>query len=791
MNRYFYLSYIFLFVLLSGALKAQSNISGYTKDGAGSEVELVNVVLLQLPDSMEAGVTISDSLGWYQFKNVKHGDYVIAALQLGYEKMISKPIAIKDSVEVVYDFMLVSEYKDATAITVTGQRQVIRQEADKMVVSVENMLATSGLSAIDVLRRSPGVSVDKDGGITLKGKTGVLVMLDDRPLYMTAEQAGNLLKAIPSDQIKEIEIITTPSAKYDAAGNAGIINIRLKKGAYEGFNGTANVSYGQGVYHKFTTGVNATYKKKKISLNAGYQYNNRIEIEEDYIDRTYLNTSSAFSKLNSYTYYRAPRENHVITLGSAYNFTDRTSASLDFIGSYAEYGWDGTGNSSLYKKNGNIHNSYITTDFGAYLESNYNTNVGLQHKLDTNGTTISASANYNRYTGISNKKFEIQNYDSLHQNEGNAFLYIFRDPSYTNQYSVKTDFTGKIRKKVKIESGLKILVTDKYNPSNILITQGGATTDASNSFAYKEGIYMGYVTLNRAIGKKWKAQAGLRMEHTEINGVQKQLDTSFTRSYTNLFPSGNLTLQATEKTSYTVLYSRRIQRPSSFELNPVLAITDPYTSWGGNPYVQPEYTDVLELSQSLFSGSVVTTLNYSNTHQPMAWVVVTDTSTLQTVTQPRNLQQRENMGVSVAVNMPLSKWWTTSLYAYAYNNHLVGNLGYGTVDQRQFAWNANATQTFTLSKKMTAEVSGYYTSSTLYGLRTIQPRGQLNFAVQRKIMASKATVKLTVNDVFRTNVWNSSSNIDSVYTKTGGWWQDSRTVMVSFSYKFGNVVNRL
>jgi iron complex outermembrane receptor protein len=790
MSRHFYLSFIFLFVVLPSILRAQSNISGYTKDGAGMAIELTNVVLLQLPDSMEAAVTLSDSLGWYKFENVKQGEYVVIGLQLGFKKTISQSISVNDAIEVSCHLIMISEFKDATEITVTGQRQVVRQESDKMVVSVENMLATSGLSAIDVLKRSPGISVDKDGSITLKGKAGVLIMLDDRPLYMTAEQAGNLLKAIPSDQIKEIEIITSPSAKYDASGNAGIINIKLKKGAYEGFNGTANISYGQGVYHKFTSGINCTYKKKKVSLNGGYQYNNKMELEEDYIDRTYLSSASEFSKLTSYTYYRAPRENHTVTLSGAYNFTDRTSASLDFIGAYGEYGWDGTGYSALYKKNQNINNSYTTTDYGAYLESNYNTNVGLQHKLDTNGTMISISANYNRYSAISNKRFEIQNYDSLNENDGNRFLYIFRDPSYNNQYSAKADFSGKIKKKVKVESGLKVLVTDKYNPAIISITQSGTTTDASNSFAYKDGIYMGYVTFNSSIGKKWKAQAGLRAEHTEINGVQKQLDTSFTRHYTNFFPSGNLTFNATEKTSYTVLYSRRIQRPSPFELNPVLAITDPYTSWGGNPYLQPEYTDVTELSQSLFSGSVVTTVNYSNTTQPIAWVVVTDTTTLKTVTQPKNLQQRENMGISVAVNMPVTKWWTTSFYAYFYSNHLVGNLGYGSVDQRQFAWNANATQTFTLSKKMTAEVSGFFNSSALYGLRTVQPRGQINLALQRKVMAGKATVKIAVNDVFWSNVWLSSSNIDNVYTQTGGWW-DNRTVMLSFSYKFGNVVNRL
>ncbi|MDF2456139.1 MAG: putative TonB-dependent receptor, partial [Cytophagaceae bacterium] len=775
MTRHFYLIFIFWVLSLPSVSMAQSTISGFVKDDAGLTVELVNVVLLQLPDSTEAAVAFSDSLGAYTFENVKPNDYVLVAMQLGYEKIISKSFTIDDSSTVEFHFTLVSEEKDRTEITVTGKRPVVRQEADKMVVSVENMLATSGLSAIDVLKRSPGISVDKDGAITLRGKTGVLILLDDRPLYMTAEQAGNLLKAIPSDQIKEIEIITTPSAKYDAAGNAGIINIRLKKGAYEGFNGSTNISYGQGRYHKFTAGVNSTYKKNKVTLNGGYQYNNKLELEEDYIDRMYQSPTSEFSKLHSYTYYRAPRENHTLTLSGSYNFTERTSVSLDLIGSYGEYGWDGTGSSYLYKKNGNINNSYFTTDYGSYGESNINTSLGFNHKLDTNGTVISGTANYNRYTGISNKRFEIQNYDSLYVNDGDPFLYIFRDPSYNNQYSVKADFTGKAVKSIKVEAGLKAMITDKSNPAHITITQNGIPADSSNSFDYKDGIYAGYLTLNRSFGKKWKAQAGLRVEHTEINGIQKQLDTSFTRSYTDLFPSGNLTYNATDKMSYTILYSRRIQRPNPWELNPVLAITDPYTAWGGNAYLQPEYTDNVELSQSLFSGYVVTTVNYSYTKQPITWVVVTDTATLQTLTQPRNLEKRDNMGVSIAVNMPITKWWTTSCYALFYQNRFVGDMGSGDIEQKQTAWNANTTQTFTLSKKTTAEISGFYNSTSLYGLRRVAPRMQLNLAVQKKIMANKATLKLAVNDVFWTNVWYTNSTIDNVYTETGGWW-DNRTV---------------
>ncbi|MDB5273876.1 MAG: putative TonB-dependent receptor, partial [Chitinophagaceae bacterium] len=643
---------------------------------------------------------------------------------------------------------------------------------------------------VDVLKRSPGVTIDKDGGIILKGKTGVLVMLDDKPLYMTAEQVGNLLKAIPSDQIKEIEIITSPSAKYDAAGTAGIINIKLKKGAYEGFNGTATISYGQGVYHKTNAGVNVSYKKKKISLGGGYQYNNKINLFNQNSSRVYNDPSSSLSQLHADQHYRSPQETHSITFNSGYDLSDKTSVSLDFIGSYNEYGWDGATHATSYAQDNSVQSSYASTDYGAYIENNYNTNVGIKHKLDTNGTVISGSVNYTRFKGVSNKRFETQNFDSLYQNDGNPFLYIFRDPSHSNQYSVKVDFSGKLFKTIKLEAGGKLIHTDKSNPADITITQNHLASDASNPFNYQEGIYAAYTTLNRKLGEKWKAQIGVRMEHTDIKGVQTSRDTSFTRNYTNLFPSGNLTFNSSNKTSYSLLYSRRITRPTSWQLNPVLAIIDPYSSWGGNPYLLPEYTDNMELSQSLFSGYVVTTINYSYTKQPIAWGLTVDSVTLKSITQPHNLQYKQNMGISVAVNMPITKWWTTSVYAYGYRNRVVGDLGYGSTDKSQLALTLTSTQTFTLSKKTSAEISGNYESPWVYGLNSISARGQFNMAIQRKIWANKATVKLAVTDLFWSDQWTTNSTLGTINAYSSQKW-DNRVVMLTFSYRFGNIVNRL
>ncbi|MDB5257045.1 MAG: putative TonB-dependent receptor [Chitinophagaceae bacterium] len=774
------------------AAKAQTaQVSGKVKEETGLPIEMANITLLTLPDSIPVNTISTDSSGYYVFNKVNAGSYTLVVFHLGFKKYVSPVFTLKDSDnKSMQDLLLVSESNANTEVVVTGRKPVVTQEADKMVVNVENMMASSGLSAIDILKRSPGISVNSDGIITLKGKTGVLVMLDDKPLYMSAEQVGNLLKAIPSDQIKSIEIITSPSAKYDAAGTAGIINIKLKSGAYEGFNGTANMSYGQGVYHKANVGTTISYKKKKLSLNSSYQYNNRISLFRMYADRQYNDPSNSVDHLDFRQYYRLPQQTHAFTLKAGYDITDKTNVSFDLIGNYNEYGWDGASNTAQYDHSNSLINTSESTDYGVYAETNYNLNAGITHKLDTLGSQLSGGINYTRYTGISNKKFETENFDANHQNDGNPFLYVFRDPSYTNQFSAKVDYIAKVSEKLKIESGVKVNHQDKFNPATIMIVENGVSSDVSNPFKYNENITAAYAIVNRSLGKKWKLQAGLRMERTDIKGNQTRLDTSFTRDYTNLFPSGNITFAATEKTSYTLLYSRRIQRPTSFQLNPVLSITDPYNSWGGNAFLLPEYTDNIELSQSLFSGYVVTTLNYSYTRQPIAWGLTVDSVSLKSVNKTRNLEYKQNVGLSVAVNMPITKWWTTSVYVYGYNNRFVGDLGYGRADNSQWALDFNSTQSFTLSKKMTAEISGVYESPWAYGLNRIASQGQLNLAVQRKIWASKASVKLALSDVFWSDRWKTSNKLNAIDAHSLMQW-DTRVVMLTFNYKFGNVVHRL
>lgn len=765
------------------------SIYGSVKDEEGLPVPMAHVVLLSIPDSLEIDDAWGDTTGQYRFDAVRSGTYTIVVMQIGYEKFQSTVLHKHDTAAIRNNPIVKPEGK-GIEVTVKGKKPIVRQEEGKMIVSVENMLTVSGLSAFEVLKRSPGVTADNNGSILLKGKSGVLVMLDDKPLYMTGEQVSNLLKAIPADQIKEVELITSPSAKYDAAGTAGIINIKLKKGAYDGFNGTVTASYGQGFYHKANIGFIGSYNKKKWSTHLGYQYNNKVNLFEQQASRSYSDSNSAFSRISSSVHYRTPHQAHAFNAGATYDITEKIKVTLNLMGNYADYEWKAINSTDLQNRNSNALNTSYASDKGLYSETNYNIHAEMEKTLDTNGSSISAGFHYIRYTGVSNKNYEVIHRDSLGQILPTSFLFVFRDPSYNNQYTGKLDYTGKIRKKITMESGVKLVASDRNNPAMITIHQSGTSSDQSNPFVYKESIYSSYLILKRTVSKKWLVNLGVRLEHTAIEGQQTRLDTSFSRNYTNLFPTANLTFNASDKTSYSFSFSRRIDRPQSWHLNPVQTFIDPYSSWGGNPYLLPSYTNNFEWCQSLFGGALVTTFNYSNTKQSFAWAVLLDSTSLKTITQPRNMTSYENTGLSVALNLPLTKWWTTSVYAYGYLNHFTGDLGYGTQSNQQLSADFNTTQTFVLSKKTNAELSGSYETPWAYGLNRVASRGQLNLAVQRNLWAGKASVKIAVSDLFWTDRWRPSNSFQSVVAKSTQY-EDTRVIMLTFNYKLGGVVHRL
>ena len=353
-----------LFSMLSwvNSFAQTTNLSGAITDAeTNTPIEFGDVMLMKLPDSVKTAVKATDEKGNYVFQNIPYGDYVLVAAQFGYYKTFSSAITL-DSTSKVCDLTLKNTAVIGKEVTITSKRSLVRMEDGKTVVDVENSIGTVGQTIVDVLRKSPGVSVDQDGKIQIKGKGGVQVMVDDKVMYLSEEQLGNLLKSIPADLIKEIEIITSPSAKYDASGNAGIINIRLKKGAYEGLNGSVNASYGTGIYHKANTGVNITYKKKKLSLNTGYNYSNKKGLTDSWSDRTDSDISAVNKRIENQNFYSIPGQTHTFVLNGDYKLTDKTSLTFDLSDSYSIYSWKGNTATQAYKQDNSIRNTYIGSD---------------------------------------------------------------------------------------------------------------------------------------------------------------------------------------------------------------------------------------------------------------------------------------------------------------------------------------------------------------------------------------------------------------------------------------------
>ncbi|WP_299249422.1 TonB-dependent receptor [uncultured Cytophaga sp.] len=764
---------------VSIAQQNKSSIRGFVKDDNELKVEFANVILFNLLDSSFVMGCVSDTSGYFDLESISLGNYYFKVVSSGYHDYTSPPLSIHTQNSTLYEDVTLHINESIKEIVIRAQNSNIRQEAGITIIDVEAGILNSGLSAADVLQRSPGAAIDKDGIVSLKGKNGVLVLLDGKPLYMDEAQVGALLKSLPADQIKEIEIITSPSAKYDAAGNAGIINIKLKKGAYEGLNGSVNGSLGKGIYPKSRIGINATYKKKRLTLSGGYQYSFKKDLQRSSINRAY--TSYQDSSFYTYTEYANPSNTQNLLLNGSYD-----------VGSKGLITWDGTllqqsfvskGNSSsrLNAPNGNLSSYFLTNDKSTGTYYNINTSIGYKHSIDTIGTELFIETEYKKNARTSNQIFTTDYYDGLGNKSIPSTTYESSIPAEISQWGGKIDFTKTLFYHIKMESGLKYTsIETNSNVSNTFVQK--------NNFVYTENIKAAYILLNKEISK-WKLSGGIRLEQTNNKGNQKSNDSTFKRNYTNLFPSATISYQASKKTSYTFLYSKRIKRPSYQDLNPFVYYSDPYNYYAGNPYLLPQYTHNGELTTSRFNGIFLATINYSYTTQPISDIWIIDPKSLTTAYTTSNMDHQQNLGLSFSVNKTVRNWWTMNNYLYVYNNSLTGNVGYGTTTVSKTAWMLNATQTFKLPKNISAEVSFNYESPNYYGTIFYREIWQLSAGVQKKFMQDNLSVKLAVTDVFWKYHYSGEGTFGNTKATDNYKW-DNRVLTLSINYRFGkNTMN--
>jgi iron complex outermembrane recepter protein len=792
-NKLLLLAAMFL-TIMSLSVKAQSDarISGTVGDAKGQPMEAATVILLKAKDSARVKATATDKTGHFIFDHVPAGTYLVMASSVGYAASFSTSfdLAVAGNRNLT-PLALTASSTNLQAFAVVARKPFIEQKADRTIINVDASPTNAGATAMDVLEKSPGVTLDKDDNISLKGKQGVTIMIDGKPTYLSASQLSSYLKSLPASAIDQIELMTNPSAKYDAAGNSGIINIKTKKNKLKGFNGNVNLTYTQGIYAKPSGSVNLNYRDGKFNffLNTGYSHWEGFQdmtIGRKYLDADSKTINSIFSQ-KSDMHFINPEFN--VKFGMDYYMTQKTT--VGFVVS-------GFRNTETDHSQSNIQLLSPTYVLDSIVESpntnkttwkNGSVNLNFRHTYDSTGRELSADLDYVRYSSVSNQYFDNLTYNPdmilLDQNILTGHL-----PSAINIYTFKTDYTRPLAKGYKLETGIKLSYVNTDNTADyydLINNVAEVDTTKTNHFIYRENINAAYVNMTKQF-KKLTAQIGVRMENTNYSGHQLgngvsviNQDSSFSRSYVNLFPTAFFSYDLNDKNEFTLNCGRRIDRPAYQDLNPFLFFLDQFTYQAGNPYLQPQYTQNVELGHS-YNHWLNTTLNYSYTKN--FFTETFQQSGQATIVRNGNIGSRQNAGIAVSAQYSVAKWWSAMLYSNLNYSKFSGMLYGEEIDVSATTLLLNMNNQFTFSQGWGGEISGFYRTKGVEGQVIVDPLGQAAAAISKKILKNKASLKASIRDIFYTNTPHGYINFQQTEA-TFYNHRDSRVVALTFTWNFG------
>ncbi len=782
------ISILFLNLLMAFQVKAQNviNVNGIVKDATNKPISGVTVSLLQSKDSNLIKTEITDEKGSYSLQVKLPGTYLLSYTNLGFEKVYSKSFALKENTQLqMQDVILKPAVKDLEGVTVTSKKPMIEIKADKTVFNVESSINATGSNALELLQKSPGVQVDNNDNISMKGKTGTKIYIDGKLVQLDSKNLAEYLKSINSSDIESIEMISNPSAKYDASGNAGVINIKLKKNKKFGTNGSTTLGIVQGVTPKGNAAVNLNYRDKKINIFSNIGGN--IGRYENELDLYRIQKDSAYDQ-------------HGINADYTKSINAKVGADF-FVNSKNTFGVMATTNVATSNfTTGNYTNIYYnpTQQFIKKLQASNNItgnrtnadfNVNYRY-ADTSGKEINFDADYGLFSGRGSS-YQPNFYVDANNNPLYSVINQNYTPTNINIYTAKVDVEQKAWKG-KLGYGAKfsyVTTTNTFDFYNVIGATAIKQLNRSNDFLYKENVNAAYINYQRQLNEKWSIQTGVRMEQTNSEGLLTradgvlQADNDVKKSYLDFFPSTAISWNINKKNTLNLTYSRRIDRPTYQDLNPFENKLDELTYEKGNAFLRPQYTDNVELSH-VFMNTINTSIGYS--HIKDYATQVTDTTGNATYVQQQNLATQQIISFSISSPLPIKPWWNG--FANIWYNYQIfdGTIGSKPVHTTIPLYGAYMQHSFTLGKDYTAEVSGWFNGPSVWGATWFtKPQGGLDIGIQKLLMNKKATLKISATDIFHTSPWYANSNFGGLYINGHGSWE-SQTIRVNFTYRFGS-----
>lgn len=754
---------IFLFVLLlsvSSFAQAQTGmIKGtLTSNENNTPLSFSNVAVYQVSDSSLITGSITDADGRFSI-NIKEGEYYLKISAVGFTTYHSQKVNVnaKNKINDLSHIKLEEDVQLMDAVEVKALRPLVVMEADKMVVSVDGTAMALGASAYEVLEKSPGVFVDQDGNIQLNGRGGVMIMIDGRKTYLSAADLQNMLQGMSADNIKNIEIINNPSSKYDAEGNAGIINITLKKNTIQGINGSVSAGYRFNELHNFNSGLQLNHKKGKWNSFVNADFSKRAHIRDATFYREVHQNNGMETIFDQDVKETVNRYVPAVRLGTDYDFNDRQSIGV-MVNTYSQSAVNDFNLETKLGQNG-VPSYIVSKNHFDHQFMNTRANLHYIHKLDTNGTKITADVNYVKLINAADANFvneyypnnggELQSRERL-ENE-NPFQYDI--------FSAQTDFEGTLLGQ-KMEAGLK--ASHVVSDNNLMFYeveegQRSLEDNRSNHFVYTEDILAAYTSLAGRINDNLSYKAGLRAEQTISNGESITLETVNKRDYLEFFPSFFLQQNVSKGYQVNYNYSRRIDRPNYDNLNPFIIYLDPYTWVQGNPYLRPQLTHAMSVTQT-FLGQYNLVLNYGLTKDIITEIPIQDPETGSTVFSQQNIDDQVNYSATAVIPVQPFKWWSVNGNITVFHQEFTTVLLNRTESKKATTGMVRVANTFMLPNNLKIELNADYRSNTVWGLYSIEPEWGLDFAVKKSFMDKKLEAALNISDIFRSRQFRGDAN---------------------------------
>lgn len=766
---------ILTLLLLPTLLISQINIKGRIIDHSQS-IAWANVVLTRLNGDIVTG-GISDDDGNFNLQT-DSGIYNLTISFMGYSNFV-KEIKLTENLDLGTIVLKADNTLDE--IVITQKKKLIEQKPDRLVFNVENSVTAIGGDALDALSIAPGLSV-QNNSISLLGRGESRVMINGRLLQLSAEDLSSYLSAIAASDIKKIEVITSPPAKYEAAGNGGLINIILKKGKLNSWKNSSSVISNINTYNFISLRNSFLYNKNKLSLSLnlnGTKGNSRNT--EDF--QVFYPSSNWDIDIDS----KDGEDNLSAQMLLDYNISKKTTIGIQYLGNSKSPNMIDKSTSRIVNTSNTLDSLLINNGNNQSKVNSHLINLHSNSKLDSLGTNVSFDLDYFSYDSDQDRGFITNSFLPSREFQGiNAAANTFSNQKIEN-YSIKTDIEQPLEF-VNLSYGIKLSTIKNNSDIRFFNTISGnpvLDTNISNTFKYEENIQAFYVNGSKKINEKWDIQLGLRFENTKTKGVSVQLNETNTNSYSKLFPSFYASYNKDENNSFSLSYGKRVERPRFRDLNPFRSVISSNTFSVGNPFLRPSFIDNFDFKYTYKNN--FTTNAFLNIRDDGSSIIFTsDVETSTQIATRANFFKQYNFGITQSLLFNKISWLESqnSVTLLGSKTNFTENIG--ATPQNGFMINANSSNKINLNKTTKLQLDAYYSSPFKTGLFSVGEMHSIDLGINKQFLNKQLQVAVLVKDIFnRSSLNNFESTVNSVkqvYAQN----DNNRFIRLSASYSFGN-----